>query len=157
MSLLNCLTPATVQQVPTYRHAEPHFETYAAGPSEIPLDSRTIDRITSIVAGSIGDHLDQVSIGLVSVRGECNIAVGGQQFFECGAYSVYDLEVRALTPAADNILIAGPSPFQNRQYGVAMVSYKHPIANIQSITVNRQRFTGNSIGDCRSGISFSGN
>ena len=65
--LLNGLTPTQVQQVPTHRNPQAHFEVDAAAPSEFPVDSRTIDCISSIVTGPIGNQCDQVPIGLASL------------------------------------------------------------------------------------------
>ena len=65
-SLLDGLRPTAIEQVPARRDAQAHFEADAAGPSEFPLDSRTINCVAPIVARPVGHQRDQVPVGLAS-------------------------------------------------------------------------------------------
>src|SRR5258707_15115673 len=100
-----------------------------AAPSEFPIDSRTIDCISSIVTGPIGNQRDQVPVGLDFLGDQSSIALGGLQFFERGTDFAHYFEVRAFAPSANMVLLAGSSSLEDCQQGFAMFSYEQPVPN----------------------------
>src|SRR5579863_615439 len=138
-SLLDGLTPTAIEQVPAHRDSQAHFETDAAGPAELTLDSRTIDCVAPIVAGPVRYQRDQVTVGLASAGEQSGTAIGGHQFFECRANFAYDLEVSAFAFRSYIVVFSDSSAGQNCQNRFAMIAHENPVPHILTVAIDGNR------------------
>src|SRR6185437_11559015 len=87
--------PMFVVQIPLHGLVQSSFERLLRSPPELAFDTRWIDRISSIVARSVGDKLDQFSSSLTT----------GRQFIQQIADSLNNLEIGAFAPPTDKIFL----------------------------------------------------
>src|SRR5581483_1909463 len=87
--------PMFVVQIPLYGLVQSSFERLLRPPPELAFDTRWIDRISPIVARSVGDKLDQFSSSLTT----------GRQFIQQIADSLNNLEIGAFATPTDKIFL----------------------------------------------------
>src|SRR5262249_23740244 len=114
---MNALPPRLVVEIPPDGRLEIGFERRARAPAELRLRLRAVDGVAMIVAGPIGDELDQPVVATVAV---------GQQTIQGGADRAHDIDVATLRSRAQEIGFAGPAAQRYLDEAAGMIVDKDP-------------------------------
>src|SRR5438876_5373350 len=100
-TLANRLPPVAVGKIPAHRLAQSAGEILQRAPAEFAPQLRVVDGIAQIVSGAVRHEADQALMGTVRRA--------RQLLVEDGADLPHDLDVAALSAAADIVGLAEPS------------------------------------------------
>ena len=124
------LPPGTVVEIPLDRFLDPVVEFRRWCPAELIGDFRWVDRIALVMAGAVGDVIDQ-GFGLAELAQD----------------RLDDLEIGALVVAADVVDLTDTA-FSNDQVDRrAMVLDIEPVADVFALAIDRQGLVGQGAGN----------
>ena len=103
------------------RALEALLEGVAGLPAELVVDLRRVDRVATIVSGSIRDEGLEIGIARKAACLHPRVLTGGPRLFEQGDDVVDQLEVRALRVAADVVLLSLPASLECAEDTVAVI------------------------------------
>src|SRR5580765_7796974 len=107
---------------------QPGFEALLRTPSELAPDLADVHRIAQVVAGAVGDELDQVGVAAAFPRARA---------VERGAERAHHIEVAALALAADVVGLADAPLLEHQADRLAMVVDVEPVAAVFAVAVDR--------------------
>src|ERR1035437_3648045 len=124
-------------QVPCNRFAQAGLKFDRSPPAKLLADFCSIDCVTAIVTRPVGDERDQVLAGPQSgIRAKLVHQV---------ADGSYNFQIFSFAIAADVIGLSHSTAFKHGADSRAMIFYIEPVANIASVSINRQRFAFKSV------------
>ncbi|KAG9613234.1 hypothetical protein KCV01_g1332, partial [Aureobasidium melanogenum] len=96
-----------------------------------------VDGIASIVAWPVPDEMDELLPG----------ALARPAFVDKPAQRTYDLDIAALTVAADAVGFSDAPPFEGSFNRFAMILHEQPVPDVESVAVDRQGLPGDGFLD----------
>lgn len=120
-------------QVPGHGITDPLLETDRGLPAEFLANFASIDGIASVVAGAIIDETDQGSARLA-------IGQGIAQLVKDIADGLHHLNIQLFAIAANVVGFTQPTFLQDSENSCTMIPNEKPVADVFSVTVDRQFF-----------------
>src|SRR5208282_4578994 len=117
-------------QIPFHGLAQAGFKCLARLPAELGGNECGIDRISQVVAGTIGDKCNQ--------RFATADRLAGNEFIEQRANCLDDLQICPLAATADTVGLAGPSGADDRQKRSGVILDVQPVPNVAAGAVYRK-------------------
>ncbi len=124
------LPPGAVVQVPLHGLAQAAVEVVRRGPVQRGGGAGRVDLVAEVVAGAVGDELDQPLPRAGRV---------GHQLVQRGADGAHDLQVGARLPGADGQGGAGLRLLDSEHQGLGVVVDEQPVPLVGAVAVDGQR------------------
>src|ERR1041385_2703444 len=122
------LDPCLVIQVPAHGFANSQLEGVSGSPTQIALEFRSIDGITTIMPRTVFDEGDQFASAAAELRSKFIDEIGDQ--FD-------DADVGPFVMAANVIGLAIGSTGQDAPKSLGMIAHVKPIPHIHAVAVDR--------------------
>ena len=124
-------------EIPLHSFAHARLERFCRPPAEFALCLASVNRITPVMAGAIGDESNQFAVRAFT---RC-------EFVQQRAQGMNNINIRFLVPATDVIGFTETAGLQYAPQGTAMVADVQPVAHLLTITIDRQRLARERIGN----------
>src|SRR5450755_463911 len=118
------LHPLRVFKIPADRLANADIKRRFRFPSQLAFNFPCVDRVATIVSGTVLHKRDQIPPRTVTSRRDLVYEVANR---------LHDLNVRLFVPTADVISLSGLAVPQHGSDRVAVILYVEPVADILSI------------------------
>ncbi len=128
----NRLPPVTVFAVPLHSFRQAGLERLSRAPAQLAFDLRCIDRVATIMSRTILDEGHELASRPVGRR---------HQLIEVVANGGDDLLVGSLVAPSDVVRLAACAVFQHQRQRACVVLDIEPVADIQTVAIDRHRLT----------------
>ena len=119
-------------EVPLHCLTHAFIKSLARRPAQLTLELAGIDRIATIVTGTVRDKRNEFF-----VRSHRR---GRVQFIQQATQGLHDIDILALAVPADIISLTRFAPLQHDAYRLAMIPHVEPVANVATVTIHGQGF-----------------
>src|SRR6266567_5559743 len=128
--------PRLVVEIPAYGTLEPRLESLCRRPAKLAADLGRVDRITAIMPRAVLDECD-----LPHVIGPW------LELAENTAQRTHDLEIGLFGATADVVGLTGSAALEHGADRCAVIADVEPVADLQTVAVDRQWLSGNRVVD----------
>ena len=133
------IDPCLVVQIPLHGFADTGLEGFLRLPAQFLFQLTRIDGVTAVVARAI---LHEGDLCLVALPISTWL-----EFVEDGAEGMHDVEVGLFVPTTDVIGFTQLAGFEHTADSTTVVFDVEPVADLLTITVDRQRFAVQCVKD----------
>src|SRR3990172_10272048 len=130
VAILDASPPRLVLLIPANRLKKPGLEGVARRPMQLPFELTGIDRVSPIVPQPVR-HMSDQRIRLV----------------EGPEDQTGEIDIGPLAVAADVVTLTLPSPLEDQRQRFTVILHVKPVADVEPVAVQRERFVGERIGD----------